>query len=174
MLLNRCLTTIINPPHTQGKLSPFSLADATRTLLFLHHIRGGSFASYASSTSPALLSLSSRQRCHTRGTRSIMGGLLSKGVEYEADGVTVKNCLFCDIAASKPGLRQTAVAFEDDKVRFGCVNGSYEPSSFLTLFSFPPPPSLPPSFRRPVGSSVCPLGAMRIGALAGRASGSPA
>jgi hypothetical protein len=53
-----------------------------------------------------------------------MGGLLSKGVEYEADGVTVKNCLFCDIAANKPGLRQTAVAFEDDKVGgFGWVDG---------------------------------------------------
>ncbi|KAM3575338.1 hypothetical protein VYU27_002801 [Nannochloropsis oceanica] len=45
-----------------------------------------------------------------------MGGLLSKGIEYEADGMTVRQCLFCDIAADKPGLRQTAVAFEDDKV----------------------------------------------------------
>lgn len=52
-----------------------------------------------------------------------MGGLLTKGVEYEADGVTVKQCLFCDIAANKKGLRQTEVAYEDEKVRCECVDG---------------------------------------------------
>jgi len=71
-----------------------------------------------------------------------MGGLLSKGVEYEADGVTVKQCLFCDIAANKPGLRQTAVAFEDEKVRFVCVDGiDQEPFFFLTSLLLHHPPS---------------------------------
>lgn len=106
-----------------------------------------------------------------------MGGLLSKGIEYEADGMTVRQCLFCDIAADKPGLRQTAVAFEDDKVRFVCVDDNdHEPSSIslpspiLHPFIFHPHPHpSPPS----IGGGLCPPGAMRLRALAGRTSGSP-
>ncbi len=45
-----------------------------------------------------------------------MGGLLSKGVQYKADGMTVKQCLFCDICVDKPKMRQTAIAYEDARV----------------------------------------------------------
>lgn len=45
-----------------------------------------------------------------------MGNLLAKGVEYEADGSTIKRCLFCDICSDQPKARQTEVAFEDETV----------------------------------------------------------
>lgn len=44
-----------------------------------------------------------------------MGAALAKGVAYNPDG-SVRECLFCDICADKPGLRQTEVAYEDDRV----------------------------------------------------------
>jgi len=46
-----------------------------------------------------------------------MGNLLTKGVTYEADNVTIKRCLFCDIAADKQGSRKTPIAYEDEQVR---------------------------------------------------------